>query len=65
MRDKRDGAGLSGYLFCLVYLGGGEEGETSRTGETGPVCLVCGLVMFLSLFEPNKHDTDPAMNDDG
>jgi hypothetical protein len=64
VRDWLDGAGLSGYLVCLVYLVGGEEGETSGTGETGPVCLVCGFVMFLSLFEPTKQDTDPAMNDD-
>jgi hypothetical protein len=29
VRDRLDGAGLSGYLVYLVYLVGGEVGETS------------------------------------
>jgi hypothetical protein len=58
----QDRASLSGYLVCLVYLVGGEE------GWAGPGFLVCGFVSFLSLFEPDEpnkpNKPDPATDDD-
>jgi hypothetical protein len=62
-RARRAGQGwFSGYLVCVVYLVGGEEGEA---GLVFLVHLVC-FVYRTKETKPTKQtrkDTDPAMND--